>query len=142
MTVKLTIEVTFESNAHVLDEMQNAAALLKVIKAVVENVDEYYPGEIQVDHNIVPVEIPSIEWVVTGSSRSRPGDPPVYFQLGTRPTQQEAENLLRSYVMSLINGGGTATYSHAHNEYKVIRKDGGIEYIQVPKQQVAAAGSF
>lgn len=48
-------------------------------------------------------------------------------------TERDAEHLLASYVMSLINQGGSATYNRTTREYRVAMPDGSVEYINPPQ---------
>lgn len=46
----------------------------------------------------------------------------------------EASQLLASYIVTLITGGGVATYNRTYNEYKVDMPDGSTEYIRAPRK--------
>lgn len=47
---------------------------------------------------------------------------------------RDAERLLSSYLVCLIMEGGTATYSRAEQEFRVVMPDGLTEYIQAPRE--------
>lgn len=48
--------------------------------------------------------------------------------------EREASQLLNSYIISLVIGGGVASYYRPHDEFKVVMPDGKAEYIKPPRE--------
>ena len=71
---------------------------------------------------------PRMHYVVTNVYRD--GSLEQSETVGIRKEANEAHALLTSYVMSLVFGGGVASYSRPHDEFKVVMPDGSTEYVR------------